>query len=418
MSAGGVDLIRFVVLAVIPRLALPVDGAVFGCGRVVVKTFPPDRVEFGVVANVGEDGITLGRSQRVGVGVLVGAGRYAEETVLRVHGVQSAVLFVDAQPCDVVTDRPYFIALLLVDFRRNEHGKVGFAAGRGECGSDIFDLAVRIFQTQDQHMLCHPALFSAKVGGNAKCKALLAEQHVSAVTGVDGHDGVVLREVGDIAVLFVKSSLGVKPLDVIRAVTQRVNHFFAHAGHNQHIEYNVNGVGQLNADLGKIRTDNTHGVGNHVHRSALHGAVVKLFQSGIHLIRFYPVVDVACFLFGGGADKGSAFHTCHVVDRGAVQVAVGEQLFVQLDQLAGGAGFLAECLRLFLAAVDPNDLIRLGHCGHFIDPGQNVLVVGHNFHLLSYLVLHVAFTQPLYSDYDFTTILPVFQGACAKVTVF
>ena len=56
-------------------------------------------------------------------------------------------------------------------------------------------------------MLSHPAFFSAEVGCDTESEALLAEKNVSAVTGVDGPDGVVFREVADVAVFFVEVSL-------------------------------------------------------------------------------------------------------------------------------------------------------------------------------------------------------------------
>ena len=43
-----------------------------------------------------------------------------------------------------------------------------------------------ILDAQDEHMLGHPALVLAQVGGDAQRKALFAQQHVAAVTGVDG----------------------------------------------------------------------------------------------------------------------------------------------------------------------------------------------------------------------------------------
>ena len=56
-------------------------------------------------------------------------------------------------------------------------------------------------------MLSHPAFFSAEVGRDTESKALLAEKNVSAVTGVDRPDGVVFRELADVAVFFVEVSL-------------------------------------------------------------------------------------------------------------------------------------------------------------------------------------------------------------------
>ena len=76
----------------------------------------------------------------------------------------------------------------------------GWSCARGrECSGDIFHFALRVLEAEDQHMLCHPAFGLALVGSDAQCKALLTQQHVPAVTGVHGDDGVVLREVADMS---------------------------------------------------------------------------------------------------------------------------------------------------------------------------------------------------------------------------
>ena len=55
----------------------------------------------------------------------------------------------------------------------------------------------------------------AQVGGDTQGEALLAQQHVSAVAGVDGHDGVLLGELDNVAVLRVDVGLGVEALDKV-----------------------------------------------------------------------------------------------------------------------------------------------------------------------------------------------------------
>ena len=59
-------------------------------------------------------------------------------------------------------------------------------------------------------MLGHPAFVSAQIGGYAQSKALFAQQDVSAVTGVDGNNGVVLRELADISLFLVDVAFAVK----------------------------------------------------------------------------------------------------------------------------------------------------------------------------------------------------------------
>ena len=104
-------------------------------------------------------------------------------------------------------------------------------------------------------MLCLPALFAAKVGSNAECKALLAEQHVSAVARVNGDDRVILRELADIALLFIDLALAVQAAHPVVAVAKRFQHILANASHDGHVEHNIDRVGQLDADLGERGTD-------------------------------------------------------------------------------------------------------------------------------------------------------------------
>ena len=125
-------------------------------------------------------------------------------------------------------------------------------------------------------MLSHPAFLSAEVGCNAERKALLAEPNVSAVARVDRPDGVVLREVADIAVLLIEVSLCVQTLDEVGTVAEGFENVVADSRHNQHVEDDIDRVGQLNAVLGEVGADDTHGVGNDIHRLALHGAGEQL----------------------------------------------------------------------------------------------------------------------------------------------
>ena len=158
------------------------------------------------MSNVGEDGILLVVCRAFGLdfSFVPGATPKKPFSGLTAHSLPS---WTDSEPCDIVADVPCLVALLAVDFRRNEHCEVGLAASGRECSCNILDLALRIFDAEDKHMLSHPAFFSAEVGSDTESEALLAEKNVSAVTGVDGPDGVVLREVADIAVFFVEVSL-------------------------------------------------------------------------------------------------------------------------------------------------------------------------------------------------------------------
>ena len=80
----------------------------------------------------------------------------------------------------------------------------------GNAAVMYLNLAVGLLNAEDKHMLSHPALVLALVGSDTQCKALLAEENVSAVCGVDGPDSVVLRELNDVSVLGINVSLGVQ----------------------------------------------------------------------------------------------------------------------------------------------------------------------------------------------------------------
>ena len=56
-------------------------------------------------------------------------------------------------------------------------------------------------------MLCHPALVLALVGSDTQREALLAEQNISAVSGVYRPDRVVLGELNYVSLLGVNVSL-------------------------------------------------------------------------------------------------------------------------------------------------------------------------------------------------------------------
>ena len=108
MSRGGVYLIRFVVLGIIPDLALPVYAVLRG---IIVKTFPPNGVVVRIKTDIGKYGIPLCSVESVGVGMFVCTRCDSEEAVFGVYRPETSVL-ADAKPCDIVADSPDLIALL------------------------------------------------------------------------------------------------------------------------------------------------------------------------------------------------------------------------------------------------------------------------------------------------------------------
>ena len=141
-----------------PVLAGPV-GQVRGC--LVGLTFPPYGAVIGE-RHVGEDSIAL-RDCLHGVGVsgVTGAGRHAEKTRLGVNDA-SLVVLVKFDPRDIVADH---FGLPPIDSGIH-HRKVGFTAGRGECGGDVTGNALRVGDLEDKHVLSHPALIMADNRGD------------------------------------------------------------------------------------------------------------------------------------------------------------------------------------------------------------------------------------------------------------
>ena len=80
------------------------------------------------MANVCKDRAFLGSGKRVRIGFIICAGRNAEETVFRLmaYSLPSGPFLIQAISSPTHTN---FIAFLLISLRRNEHSKVGLAAG-------------------------------------------------------------------------------------------------------------------------------------------------------------------------------------------------------------------------------------------------------------------------------------------------
>ena len=344
--------------------------------RVLVEALPPNGVVIEVTRNVGEDGALLGGDKSVRVGLHVRAGSDAEEAVFRVDGIQSAIRTL-AHPSDVVADGPDLVALCTVAFRRNHHSQVGLAASRRECSANVLNLALRVLNAEDEHVLCHPAFVLSLIGSDTQSEALLAEQNVAAVSGVYGDDGVVFRELADPALLRVNVALAVQTANPVVAVAENVHDLLTDSGHDGHVENNIDGVCQLNADLSERGTDRAHGVRDNVHGTALVAATSNIVQHLVCFLRLFPVVGRACVLFFSGADEGSVLNTGNIIRSCSVIVAARELFLIQLDHFAGLNRFLAELFELLFGAVDPNNLIRIDKSFHLVDPSKNCLVVSH-----------------------------------------
>ena len=226
-------------------------------------------------------------------------------------------------------------------------------------------------------MLCHPALGLALIGSNTQCKALFAQEYVPAVTGIHRDNGVILREVADIALLFINVALAVQAAHPVVAVAENFPNLLTYAGHDAHVHDNINGVGQLYADLRKRRANRAHGIRDHVHCAALIAVLRNVEQHLISGLRLHPVVGGACVFFLAGADISSAFYTSHVVHSGAMQIAARQLFLVELNHLARGASFRAQLVELFLRAVNPHNIVRIDKLFHVFNPIQDGFIFCH-----------------------------------------
>ncbi len=341
--------------------------------RILSELLPPNSVIGVIESNVCEDSAFLSASESVVVRLCICSGSNAEEAVLRVDSVESAVL-AGLHPSDIVADCEYLIAVLLVSLRGNEHSEVGLTASRRESSSDVLDLAVGLLNAEDEHMLSHPGLVLTLEGSDTESEALLAEENVSAVSRVDRPDSILFRELNDISLLGVNVSLRVETsYEIVRSIAEVLESLLTHTSHDVHVENNVDRVSYLNADLSERRTDRTHRIRDNVHSSALHNAVVHRCKESLHLVGVHPVVcrtSASLFL---RADESSVLNAGNVVLAGSVVETVGVLLLIELVHFVPAvigerSNFFSKGVELLLRAVDPDNVLRLAESDHLIDP--------------------------------------------------
>ena len=93
---------------------------------------------------------------------------------------------------------------------------------------------------------------------------------------------------------------------------QGVEGGLAHARHDAHGEHDVLRVGDFDAELRILGVERAHAEGDHVHRAALHAAVVESRHRLLHLHRIGPVVGVPGVALGLGADERLILDTGHI----------------------------------------------------------------------------------------------------------
>ena len=191
----------------------------------------------------------------------------------------------------------------------------------------------------------------------------------------------------DIPVLRLYVALCVEALYKVAVGAYRVEHLPAHAGHDAHIQNNIDRVGHFNAVAREGRAYDAHGIGNDVHRPAVHGAAGDLVCKFVRLPGVHPVVVGTRVIAVFSANKGSVLHSCNVVHLSAVKVAIGQKAVVQLDKLAGIYGLFSQLVDLLLTAVYPHDIIGLGKICALFDEGENFFI-SRKCHFLLLYFLH------------------------------
>ncbi len=249
-------------------------------------------------------------------------------------------------------------------------------------------LAFGIGHAQQQHVLGQPALVTAHGGSDAQGEALLAQQRVAAVARAVGPDLAGLGVVNDVLGVGVArpghvlltsgqgGTHGVHARHELAIGAEHIDHALAHAGHQLHVDGHVGAVGQLNANVGDVRTQRAHREGHDVHRAAGHGALEQGvgtgLQLGAHFSGLAPVVGGAGIFLASRADEGAVFHAGHVGGVGPGEVGVRAQLGVELLERAGSHELGAQAVVLFGGAVAPDDVLGLQQGGHLGHPGNQL----------------------------------------------
>src|SRR5438477_4659948 len=75
---------------------------------------------------------------------------------------------------------------------RNQHCEIRFAARAGEGSRDVMFFSFRRFDAKNKHVFGEPALFACEVRTDAQCQTFFRKEDVSAVTGANRDDRVIL----------------------------------------------------------------------------------------------------------------------------------------------------------------------------------------------------------------------------------
>ena len=100
-----------------------------------------------------------------------------------------------------------------------------------------------------------------------------------------------------------------------------------------------------------------------------------------HRDRIGPIIRRPGFVLVRGANKSAVLHARDIARMRAREKRIGPQFFVQLDESAALDHRVAERLIFRIRAVAPMDALGLAKSGHFLNPGNELLIGSRNaFH--------------------------------------
>ena len=379
-SEAGIRMSRFFCGSFCPDITFPVDQffARFG-----FHTFPPDITVFGQ-SHVGENGVFFDGVHGVRVRAHGCSGGNAEESGFGVDGVETSV-FAELHPGNIISDGFDFPA----GDGRNQHGQVCFSAGGGERTCYVFDFAFRVGQFQDEHVLGQPAFVAGLNGSDTQSQTFFTQQRVSAVTGTVRPDFAGFGEVGnvflfnwsagpDAVVAFTGSQRfadGVDTRNEFSVLAQDFQNTCSDTGHGVHVNNNVGGVGQLDADFGNSRTERSHRVRDNIHDASVHTSFVQPHHGFLQFFRIDPVVcGTGIFLFFG-SNIGSGFDTGNVGNVGTEQQTVRSFGCAQSGGQTAFDHFIGQTAVFGSCAVTPVNAFRFANGCPFVNPGEQFFVV-------------------------------------------
>ena len=188
------------------------------------------------------------------------------------------------------------------------------------------------------------------------------------LTGLEGSTHGV--EAGNKVTIAV--ALGVAT--AVHLVLKALENFLAHDGHDAHVGDNVSGVSNFDADFGKGGVKRTHAERDHVHGTALHGAIKEGVEDGAHLFRGLPVVGGTGVLLLLGADERAFLYAGHVRRSRTSQEAAGALLGVKANVGAFFYQHVAQLGVLFLGTVAPVDGIGFAELADLFHPLGSLLM--------------------------------------------